>query len=151
VQALEYFINLDSRAAQYLSLYIDEMFRTTLKVHSDAEIDTKLNHVISIFRYLQDKDVFEDFYKQHLAGRLLTGTSANTETEKLMISKLTGECGHQFTARLEGMFKDMEISKDLMKGYKTYAAKDAVCRVHTPGAGLRRLLFIANRVWGGVG
>jgi len=42
-----------------------------------------------------------------------------------MIAKLTGECGHQFTSRLEGMFKDMEISKDLMKGYKTYASKDA--------------------------
>jgi len=96
------------------------MFKNKIKGVADQEIDAKLNHVISIFRYLQDKDVFEDFYKQHLAARLLTGQSVNTEVEKLMISKLTGECGHQFTARLEGMFKDMELSKELMKGYKNF-------------------------------
>jgi hypothetical protein len=31
-EALEHFINLDSRAAQYLSLYIDDMFKTKIKV-----------------------------------------------------------------------------------------------------------------------
>jgi cullin 3 len=40
-----------------------------------------------------------------------------------MIAKLKAECGHQFTSRLEGMFKDMELSKGLMKGYKEHEAK----------------------------
>lgn len=122
-ESLEYFINLDSRAAQYLSLYIDDMFKNKLKGVADHETDRKLNDVISIFRYLQDKDVFEDFYKQHLAQRLLAGTASNTDVEKGMIAKLKAECGHQFTSRLEGMFKDMELSKQLMKGYKEHEAK----------------------------
>jgi len=92
--------------------------KNKIKGLPEQEVDQKLNQVISIFRYLQDKDIFEDFYKQHLAARLLTGQLVNNEIEKQMISKLTGECGHQFTARLEGMFKDMELSKELMKGYK---------------------------------
>lgn len=99
------------------------MFKNKLKGVADHETDRKLNDVISIFRYLQDKDVFEDFYKQHLAQRLLAGTASNTDVEKGMIAKLKAECGHQFTSRLEGMFKDMELSKQLMKGYKEHEAK----------------------------
>ena len=44
--------------------------------------------MISLFRYLQDKDVFEDFYKQHLASRLLHAQSASADIEKSMIAKL---------------------------------------------------------------
>ena len=35
-----------------------------------------------------------------------------------MLSKLKEECGAGFTSKLEGMFKDMEISRELMKNYK---------------------------------
>jgi len=68
-EALEYFINLDSRSAQYLSLYIDDMFKQGLKGVNDDEKEARLDEVIIIFRYLQDKDVFEDFYKQVRAAR----------------------------------------------------------------------------------
>jgi len=116
--SLEYFINLDSRAARYLSLYLDDMMRKGLKGKSPDEREKILNDVISIFRYLSDKDVFEDFYKKHLASRLLTDNSGDREDEKMMISKLKAECGHQFTSRLEGMFADIQISSDLMASFK---------------------------------
>ena len=32
-----------------------------------------LDRVMMLFRYLQEKDVFEKYYKQHLAKRLLSG------------------------------------------------------------------------------
>ena len=35
-----------------------------------------------------------------------------------MLSKLKEECGAGFTSKLEGMFKDMEVSKELLKAYK---------------------------------
>jgi cullin 3 len=35
-----------------------------------------------------------------------------------MIAKLKAECGHQFTSRLEGMFKDMDLSNSIMKAWK---------------------------------
>lgn len=38
-----------------------------------------LEKVIVIFRYLQDKDVFENFYKAHLSKRLLGGRSVSDE------------------------------------------------------------------------
>eukprot|EP00456_Euglypha_rotunda_P082067 TRINITY_DN8050_c0_g1_i1.p1 TRINITY_DN8050_c0_g1~~TRINITY_DN8050_c0_g1_i1.p1 ORF type:complete len:269 (+),score=39.60 TRINITY_DN8050_c0_g1_i1:221-1027(+) len=40
-----------------------------------------------------------------------------------MLTELKGECGHQYTSRLEGMFKDMEVSKTVMKGFQAFRAK----------------------------
>jgi cullin 3 len=118
-QAFESFLNKDTRTAQYLSLYVDDMFRKGLKnLSTDNEVDASLEQVVTVFRFLQDKDVFENFYKQHLSRRLLTGRSVSDEAEKSMISKLKSECGHQYTSKLEGMFQDMKLSEDLMKQYK---------------------------------
>ena len=128
--ALEHFINLDTRAAQFLSLYTDDLLRKQAHsaVRSDLELDDKLNQVLSIFRYLQDKDIFEDYYKQHLSTRLIENTSSSADTEKLMIAKLKSECGHQFTSRLEGMFRDMDLSKQIMR---TWKEGDAQAQVRT--------------------
>merc|ERR1719456_804878 len=41
-QAFEGFLNKDTRTAQYLSLFVDDMFRKGLKGMSEAEIDTNL-------------------------------------------------------------------------------------------------------------
>jgi cullin 3 len=71
---------------------------------SEEDVESRLDKVVVIFRYLQDKDVFENFYKQHLAKRLLNGKSASDEAERAMIQKLKLECGYQFTSKLEGMF-----------------------------------------------
>jgi len=40
-----------------------------------------------------------------------------------MITELKGECGHQYTARVEGMFKDMDLSKNIMKHFKNFRLK----------------------------
>ena len=68
--------------------------------------------------HLQGKDVFEAFFKKDLAKRLLLGKSSSTDAEKNMISKLKAECGSQFTNKLEGMFKDMDLSRDIMASFK---------------------------------
>ena len=38
-----------------------------------------------------------------------------------MISKLKNECGSQFTNKLEGMFKDIELSRDIMRSFQQSA------------------------------
>jgi len=71
-----------------------------------------------LFRFLQEKDVFEKYYKQHLAKRLLLGRSVSDDAERNMIAKLKTECGYQFTSKLEGMFTDMKLSADTMDSFK---------------------------------
>lgn len=71
-----------------------------------------------IFFFFKGKDIFEAFYKKDLAKRLLVGKSASVDAEKSMLSKLKQECGAGFTSKLEGMFKDMELSRELMIAFK---------------------------------
>jgi len=76
-----------------------------------------------LFRFIQEKDVFEKYYKQHLAKRLLLGRSVSDDAERNMIAKLKTECGYQFTSKLEGMFSDMKLSTDTMESFKGYLQK----------------------------
>lgn len=55
---------------------------------SEQEIETVLDKTMVLFRYLLEKDVFERYYKTHLAKRLLLNKSVSDDSEKNMISKL---------------------------------------------------------------
>ena len=116
--AFEDIINKDTRCASHLSCYIDDLLKSGLKGMTEHEAEERLDRVIVIFRFLSDKDIFEEFYKNHLAKRLLTAKSVSDEMEKAMIAKLKAECGQQFTSKMEGMFLDMNLSKEIMDSYR---------------------------------
>lgn len=87
---------------------------------TDEEVEAVLDKTITVFRYVTEKDVFERYYKGHLAKRLLLGKSVSDDAERGMLAKLKVESGHQFTQKLEGMFTDMKVSADTMAAYRTY-------------------------------
>lgn len=112
--AFEFFINLSPRSPEYISLFVDNKLRKGLKGVSEDDVETVLDKVMMLFRYLQEKDLFEKYYKQHLAKRLLSGRTVSDDAERSLIVKLKTECGYQFTSKLEGMFTDMKTSRDTM-------------------------------------
>ncbi|KAG1663118.1 Cullin-3 [Nymphon striatum] len=114
----EYFLNLNSKSPEYLSLFIDDKLKKGVKGMTETEIEAVLDKTMVLFRFLQEKDIFERYYKQHLAKRLLLNKSVSDDSEKNMISKLKTECGCQFTTKLEGMFKDMTVSNTTMEEFK---------------------------------
>lgn len=116
----EYFLNINNRSPEYLSLFIDDKLKKGVKGLSDAEVEQVLDKAMILFRFLQEKDAFEEYYKRHLARRLLNQKSASDDSEKMMISKLKSECGCQFTSKLEGMFKDMSLSNTINEEFKGY-------------------------------
>ncbi|CAN8267329.1 unnamed protein product [Cochlearia groenlandica] len=117
--SFEYLINLrQNRPAELIAKFLDEKLRAGNKGTSEEELETTLEKVLVLFRFIQGKDVFEAFYKKDLAKRLLLGKSASIDAEKSMISKLKTECGSQFTNKLEGMFKDIELSKEINESFK---------------------------------
>ncbi|CAM6121875.1 unnamed protein product [Calypogeia fissa] len=115
--SFEYFINLNVRSPEFISLFVDDKLRKGLKGVSEEDVETVLDKVMMLFRYLQEKDVFEKYYKQHLAKRLLSGRTVSDDAERSLIVKLKTECGYQFTSKLEGMFTDMKTSRDTMHGF----------------------------------
>lgn len=87
---------------------------------TEQEIESILDKTMVLFRFLLEKDIFERYYKTHLAKRLLLNKSVSDDFEKNMISKLKTECGCQFTSKLEGMFKDMSVSNTINEEFKMY-------------------------------
>jgi hypothetical protein len=56
---------------------------------------------VLIIRFVHGKDVFEAFYKEDLAKRLLLGKSASTDAERSMLAKLkNGKCPRSSVRRL---------------------------------------------------
>uniref|UniRef100_A0A8C2TTN6 Cullin-4A n=2 Tax=Aves TaxID=8782 RepID=A0A8C2TTN6_COTJA len=120
-EAFETFINKrPNKPAELIAKYVDSKLRAGNKEATDEELERILDKIMIIFRFIHGKDVFEAFYKKDLAKRLLVGKSASVDAEKSMLSKLKHECGAAFTSKLEGMFKDMELSKDVMVQFKQY-------------------------------
>lgn len=137
----EHFLNLNGKSPEFLSLFIDDKLKKGVKGLSEQEVETVLDKCMVLFRFLQEKDVFERYYKQHLAKRLLLGKSISDDSEKNMISKLKTECGCQFTSKLEGMFKDMTLSQSTNDEFRQHISNnqinlmgvDLVVRVLTTG------------------
>lgn len=120
-EAFENFINKRlNKPAELVAKYVDNKLRAGNKEATEEELERLLDKIMVIFRFIHGKDVFEAFYKKDLAKRLLVGKSASVDAEKSMLSKLKQECGGAFTSKLEGMFKDMELSKDIMIAFKQH-------------------------------
>ncbi|KIN04970.1 hypothetical protein OIDMADRAFT_115783 [Oidiodendron maius Zn] len=132
----------NSKVGEMIAKYIDALLRGGLKAvprslifdakdrdaaekqgqgstgDEDAELDRQLEQGLELFRFIEGKDVFEAFYKKDLARRLLMARSASQDAERNMLAKLKTECGFSFTHNLEQMFKDQELARDEMIGYK---------------------------------
>ena len=80
-------------------------------------MEVVVDKVMTLFRYLQEKDEFEKYYRQHLVMRLHAGKTVYDDAERSLIVKLKTECGYEFTPKLEGMFTDMKVSQDTRKGF----------------------------------
>ncbi|VDO79623.1 unnamed protein product [Heligmosomoides polygyrus] len=137
----EAFINLNKNSPEYLSLYMDEKLRKGLKSENDENAEKLLDKAMVLFRFLQEKDVFEKYYKQHMARRLLLDKSISDDMERMMITKLKTECGCHFTLKLENMFRDKELWATQANAFKEYresqmrgaGAMDISVRVLTAG------------------
>ncbi|ELT94808.1 hypothetical protein CAPTEDRAFT_227595 [Capitella teleta] len=128
-ESFEHFINQrQNKPAELIAKYVDSKLRAGNKEATEEELERLLDKVMVLFRFIHGKDVFEAFYKKDLAKRLLVGKSASVDAEKSMLSKLKQECGGHFTSKLEGMFKDMELSKDIMLAFKQH-----MTHVEAPG------------------
>merc|ERR1712071_378701 len=120
-ESFENFINQRlNKPAEMIAKFVDSKLRAGNKEATEEELERLLDKIMVLFRFIHGKDVFEAFYKKDLAKRLLVGKSASVDSEKSMLSKLKAECGAGFTSKLEGMFKDMELSRDVNVAFKQH-------------------------------
>jgi len=108
-----------SRKSEKLAVADAEEDNEEVLLDEDTEVNNQLDQVLDLFRFVHGKAVFEAFYKKDLARRLLMGRSASADAERSMLSRLKIECGAGFTANLEQMFRDIELSREEMVSYKS--------------------------------
>jgi hypothetical protein len=98
----------NSKTGEMIAKYVDVLLKGGLRVigrkaddaaigDEDDEINKQLDKVLDLFRFVHGKAVFEAFYKNDLARRLLMGRSASDDAEKSMLARLkTGKPSSPF-------------------------------------------------------
>ena len=81
-EAFEYIVNQNPQCSAFLSDYIDDLLRNALKEVSENVADIQLDKFVVMFRFLCDKDVFENHYKVALCKRLLSGKSISDDLKR---------------------------------------------------------------------
>merc|ERR1719219_3299539 len=109
-----------SKSPELLARYCDSLLKKSSKGISETEIDDKLASSITIFKYLDDKDVFQKFYSRSLGKRLIHIQSHSMDMEEAMINRLKQACGYEFTSKFHRMFTDILTADDLNSKFTTF-------------------------------
>ena len=109
-----------NKSPELLAKYTDVLLRKSSTSIEEAELERTLTQIMTVFKYIEDKDVFQKFYSRMLARRLVHSNSSSDDAETSMISKLKEACGFEYTNKLQRMFQDMQISKDLNKEFRDH-------------------------------
>lgn len=107
-----------SRSPELLAKYADGLLRKSNKTSEEADLEQALADTMRVFKYIEDKDVFQKFYSRMLARRLINESSASDDAEASMITKLKDACGYEYTSKLQRMFQDIALCKDLNDQFK---------------------------------
>ena len=111
--------NATNRSPELLAKYTDQLLKKSAQSAEEDDLETQLTQVMTIFKYIDDKDVFQKFYAKMLARRLVNA-AASDDAETNMISKLKEACGFEYTNKLQRMFQDMQTSKDLNSSFRDH-------------------------------
>ncbi|CAB4054145.1 CUL1 [Lepeophtheirus salmonis] len=94
--------NSSSKSPELLAKYCDLLLKKSSKNPEEAELEDTLNQVMV---------------------RLVQHMSASDDAEASMISKLKQACGFEYTSKLQRMFQDIGVSKDLNERFKWHLCK----------------------------
>ncbi|KAI6716568.1 hypothetical protein JHW43_000827 [Diplocarpon mali] len=112
-----------NKSPELLAKYTDALLKKSASGSEESDLENSLTQIMTVFKYIEDKDVFQKFYSRMLARRLVHTSSSSDDAETSMISKLKEACGYEYTNKLQRMFQDIQISKDLNSGFKEFESK----------------------------
>jgi hypothetical protein len=85
---------------------------------TEEEVERSLKKILKVLRFIEDKDIFEKYYRETLAKRLLADKLYSMEAEKFIILEIKHEFGYHFVYKLEGLLKDLIISNEIASKYR---------------------------------
>lgn len=119
-------IKPESKCPELLANYCDVLLRRNqTKKLTEDEIKEKLTNVVTLLKYVQNKDVFMKYHKAHLTRRLILEMSNDQEMEEQTVIMLK-EIGMppEYINKLSQMFKDIKVSDGINQKFKSVARND---------------------------
>ncbi|SCU92607.1 LAMI_0E11232g1_1 [Lachancea mirantina] len=107
-----------SRTPEMLAKYSDQLLKRSNK-NAESTADMSVDDIMTIFKFLTDKDAFESHYRRLFAKRLIHGTSTSDDDEELVIQRLQSENSLEYTGKITKMFQDIRLSKQLEKEFES--------------------------------
>ncbi|KAK6200448.1 ubiquitin ligase of SCF [Scheffersomyces amazonensis] len=106
------------RTPELLAKYADTFLK---KGGKDVDtMDMTADNLMIVFKFLNDKDQFENYYRRQLAKRLITDTSKSEELEESLLQRLQVENSSEYTSKMTRMFADMKTSADLKSNIRDF-------------------------------
>ena len=124
-----------------LANYADFCMRNGFKGKSEEEIENTLNDIISIFKNINSKLVFQNETEKKMSDRLIKLSSLSINAEKIFISKLKQESGVTYVSKMQEMINDLEKNKGESEGYKLTKSRGA------PGGIKFNVQVISQSAW----
>jgi cullin 1 len=97
-----------SKSATSLAQYASAVLP---KTNHKSEVENTLAQIMVVFKYIDDKDTFQDLYFQMLVRRLVSSESTSTDAETGLINKLKEACGPNYTYASQRMLRSQWIRK----------------------------------------
>ncbi|KAM3185548.1 hypothetical protein ACTXT7_006107 [Hymenolepis weldensis] len=101
------------KSPELVAKYADILLRKGTRDAQNVDLDEAFGHVMKVFKFVEDKDIFQKFYSNMLARRLVHNQSISEDAEGAMITLLRNSCGLEYTSKLQRMFQDVTSSRDL--------------------------------------
>jgi cullin 1 len=117
-----------NKSAELLARHCDALLKkgnNYTNINNDSN-QTSFDKIMTIFEFLQDKDVFSKYYKNAMCKRLIGGTSIGNDQEELMLAKLKDKCGYEFVAKQQRMMQDIFNNKATNEDFNKYLQENNV-------------------------
>ncbi|CAA3007307.1 cullin-1-like [Olea europaea subsp. europaea] len=127
-EAFEIFCNkgfAGSSSAELLATFCDNILKEGGSQNlSNEAIKEALEKVVMLLAYINNKDLFAEFYRKKLAQRLLFDKIANEEHEISMLKRLQQRYGGLFTLKMERMVSDLTLKRENQTSFEEYLSNN---------------------------
>ena len=102
-----------SLVCDIFSNYIDNILRFDAEKKSLHEIKNIIYEYMILFKYIGNKDLFENFFIKKVCIRCLFNLNKSEEAQNYLIEQLKKECGPYFVSKSQEMISDVKASQEM--------------------------------------
>ena len=106
------------------SNYIDNILRFDAGKKPLNEIKKIINEYMILFKYIGNKDLFENYFIKKLCIRCLFDLNKSEEAQNYLIEQLKKECGPYFVSKSQEMISDVKASQEMSQLFNSSHQND---------------------------